>query len=40
MQYMESNLKMKYDRNEVSVYWFPNNFKSIDELWETEKEGN
>ena len=26
--------------NESSVYWLPHNFKSIDELWEMEKEGN
>lgn len=26
--------------HKTSVYWFPNNFKSIDELWEMEKEGN
>ena len=25
--------------NKMSFYWFPNNFKSIDELWKTESEG-
>ena len=25
---------------ETAVYWFPNNFKSIDELWEMKKVSN
>lgn len=23
--------------NDTSVYWFPDNFKSVDELWEVER---
>ena len=39
MIYNDANDSIEIYEN-TSVYWFPDNFKSIDELWEIEKEKN
>lgn len=39
--YNEDGVMERIDTyNNTSVYWFPNNFKSIDELWEMEYQTN